>query len=81
MIKIDENWNIETDSYCFKLIHTFKSGNIRKNGEEITGRDETYHPTLRKCLLWYCNEVTKDCDDIKAVIKKIDELNAKIESL
>jgi len=85
MIKIDDKWHIKTDPYCFVLVNEFvpeENGKPKvnpKTGKTMVTRYEQYYPTLKKCLQAYCNEVLKECTDIQDVIRKIDELNKKID--
>lgn len=86
MIKIDDKWSIETDRFCFMLVNEYPDTDSngapvvnKKSGKQRIVRAVSYYPTLKMCLQGYCNEVLKDCTDIQDVIKKIDELNKKID--
>ena len=63
-IQIDDNFYIESDAYCFVLV----SGNIH-----------LYYPKISDCLKRYLNESLKKCDSIESVLKKISEVELKID--
>ena len=81
MIKIDENWHIETDAYSFKLVNTVEGKIKKETGLPGVSVRETWHPTISACLKWYCSESTKVCEDVKAVMCMITGVNAKLDRL
>lgn len=87
-IKLDENWSIETqaDNVClkYKKIKTIKRKNKKTDQEEeaeVTEKNEYHYPSIKLALKKYLNESQKDCTTIQDVLKRIDEVEKKINKI
>lgn len=77
MIKLDEHYTIEGDSYNWMLKYEKKSFNGEK---EIVSKDHWYYPNLRHCLKKYLDRSLVECKSIEEVIEAIDTVNNKIDN-
>ena len=82
MIKLDNNFSIETDSNNFVLKFEKETGEIHsKTGNPIISKNQWFYGNLKGCLIKYSNESLKDCQDIKEVLSRLDEIEALIKSI
>lgn len=84
MIKLDENFTIEHDTFCWTL--KFQKENEvpdKKNGgtKKVITKNETYHPSIRSALSKYCDSCLKIDGDASRLIDKINELEGIIQNL
>ena len=83
MIKLDDNFTIEKDQYCWTLKYKNTKTNIDKDGEskEITSSWSTYHPTIQMALKKYCDSILKIAESIRDVIILLNKVHDKISIL
>lgn len=81
-IVLDEHFIIEPDGNNFTLIKNKPTGQINpKTNKEIISSDIWYPPTLKDALKSYLRESLRDCADVNDIIKRIDEVESKIDNL
>lgn len=82
MIKLDENYSIETDSYNVSLIYR-REKEIEKNGElkTVVEKSDWHYPTLAHALKKYLSESLKECSSIEEVLKRIEIVENRINNL
>lgn len=79
MIKLDENFHIDTDSNNFTLKFVKVSLNDKK--KEVTSKSVWYCKDLAHALDIYTNESLKECEDIKDVQQKLISVRRLIKSI
>jgi hypothetical protein len=73
MTKLDKNYSIIRTEHSVDLIYENKTGKINpKTGREVISKDRTYHGTLQQALASYVSKVANINDDIKELIKSIN---------
>lgn len=81
-IKLDESFIIKPDANNFTLIKEEHTGVINPDtGKEVISRGVWYPPTLKDALKRYMKESLRTCDGIEEVLKRIDEVESKIDNL
>lgn len=80
-MKIDDNYTIESDKYCWVL--KYKSeGEINPNtGKKILSTNETYHPTIKAALKKYMDSKLKDSDTVENVLERLNEVEQIINKI
>ena len=83
MIKLDENYTIDSDNYNWILRYekTYEGKDKDGNPKEQTSTNETFHGSLKQCILEYINETGKWCDSLIAILDKLNEVEVKIDNL
>lgn len=83
MIKLTENWTIDTDTYNVVLECRESRIKVGKNGEskEVESVETYYYPNLKNALKAYLHKSLKSCTSIDEVLRRIDEVEAKIDAL
>lgn len=81
-MRLDEHYSIATDTYCVSLLFR-REKEIEKNGEKktVTEKDSFHFATVQQALKRYVQESIKECKDAQEVLKKIDELEKRIDGL
>jgi hypothetical protein len=79
-MKIDEEYYIEIDSFCWTLTFERTKYNDEK-GKNITTTNRTYHASLKQALNTYVDVALKPVPDVTMVIKALGEIETKIENL
>jgi len=80
MIKLDDNYRIETDAHNFILKYErvyFDADKLK----DVTQRAEYFYSTLAGALNIYSNECFRAADNITELTVKVKELEALIKSL
>jgi len=81
MIKLDENYWIESDNLQFTLRYEENKGLNPKTGKDMIVTDQWYFPTLKMCLMAYINISTKKCKTIEDVLSYLSSIEARIENI
>jgi hypothetical protein len=83
MIKLDENYTIKADPYCWVLEATFVKMGTDKEGnpKEITSTEKWYPATFKQALLTYIDEILKEVPEINVILAKLNELEEKFDKL
>jgi hypothetical protein len=81
-IIIDEIYSIERDTYNWILVSAEKK-TVEKDGEtkEITSKNESFHASIKQCLVKYLDESLKPCGTIPDLLNKIESIEVKIDLL
>lgn len=79
-LKIDDEYYIEVDSFCWTLTHERTKYNEEK-GKYITTTNRTYYSSLKQALNAYVDFSLKPIPDVAKVINVIDQMETKIENL
>lgn len=69
-LDLDDNFYVLSDPYCWILKN-------RKRGKN----SDTYFPTLKMLLKAWIDDCLKECDSVKEVIWKIEDLESKIDRI
>lgn len=76
MIKINEQFTIDSDKYCWHLIETYegkdKAGNIKPQSKT------SYHRNLPQVCKEIINREIKGCESLEAVIKCYEQSTQKL---
>lgn len=82
VIVLDDYYWIEADSFSWNLMYE-KVGAINPDtGKPTISRgNPSFHATLAQAIQKYIDENLRDCSDLKAVVKRIKELEASIEKV
>lgn len=79
MIKVDENYYINSDKYCYQVMMKYD------NKEEATYKTISFHNTFHECiekiLTLKQREVVKNSDSLENVLFKFQELNNEMQSI
>jgi hypothetical protein len=76
MIKISENFSIESDRYCFILHHFYDGKN--KKGEVKRQSKQTYHRTLEQVSFYMLHQAAKEAETITGIVDIMNKLAAEI---
>ena len=80
-MKIDENYNLEPDKYCWVLRYR-KEGEINPDtGNRILSTDETYHPSIKLALKKYMDSKLKGCESLLEISERINEVETIINKI
>ncbi len=82
-MKLSENWGLEFDTYNVTLVCTEVKKKMGKDGEEkeYESRECFYFGTIEQALKSYVRKTLIESKDIQEVLRKISELDEKIEQL
>lgn len=83
-ITLDADFRIESDENYYILIQKVLEESRTKgkpNGKMIEKEKKTYHAKLNLALKRYLRESLKECESIKGVISKLEEIESKIEQI
>jgi hypothetical protein len=82
-MKLDDNYTIKADPYCWVLEATFiKMGTDKEgNAKEITSTEKWYPATFKQAVLTYIDETLKEVPEINAILDKLNELERKLDNL
>jgi hypothetical protein len=83
ILKIDDNWSIETDqNNCTLIFREKRIATKGKNaGEEFEFTDEFYYPSVYTALKRYLLEKQKDADDVQDCIRITEDTFEKLKTL
>ena len=83
MIKLDENYTIDSDScnWILRYERTYDGKDKLGNPKEQTSTEESFHANFKQCILKYINETSKWCDDLTAILDKLNEVDIKLDKL
>lgn len=83
MIKLDENYTIDSDSYNWILRYerTYEGKDKLGNPKEQTSTEESFHANFKQCILEYINKTSKWCDSLVAILDKLNEVELKLDNL
>lgn len=82
MIKLDEKWSIQADTYSWCLQQEVEKTRKKDDKEEqYTAVEKWYFPTLQKCLEEYTNEATKECKGTKELLQKLLDIKETVEKV
>lgn len=80
-MKIDSEYTLESDKYCWVLKYA-KEGDINPDtGKVIISRNETYHPSVKSALKRYMDAKTKDCKRVEDVLNRLNEVEETINKI
>jgi len=77
MIKLNENWALKADKYCW-ILENHYIGKNKKTGEPKPQVNTTYHGTLEQVAHKLLDAEVKECESIEAMYDKIDSLSKVI---
>lgn len=81
IIKLDEYFHLETNQDSVVLKYLRESEEINeKTGKHFTSRNAWNYPNITLALKRYTQESLAECDDIKQILKRIDEVEELIKS-
>jgi hypothetical protein len=84
VIKLDENYRIECDTYNYHLKYS-KVGEINeKTGKPSVSNDEWYFPRLSQALNRYFNQAMKsaaDIEELKEEISRVEKIISGIKNI
>lgn len=80
-MKIDENYTIEPDAYCWILKYEEKTGRLNKKGREVITSKEWFVPTLASGLKRYSDESLKKCKELSDVLNKQKEILSLVSEI
>ncbi|WP_067145334.1 hypothetical protein [Pseudotamlana agarivorans] len=83
-IQLSENYRIEKDQYSWILV--FSETREKKNKKTSKLRpfvfeDRWFYPDIKQLLRKYVDLDTKQCNSIDEIIKKLEFISTKIDSL
>ena len=83
MIKLDENYTIDSDAYNWILRYerTYLGKDKEGKPKEQTAIEESYHASFKQCILKYIDEASKECDSLNAILDKLSEIEIKLNNL
>jgi hypothetical protein len=82
MIKINNNYSIKPDGNgCTLYFETEKEREKEGKLEKYIVRDNWHFLTVKQCLERYVQLSLEDCEDVKEVLSKMEELSRKIDKL
>ena len=83
MITLNENWLITNDSHNIVLRFHEMREKVQKDGttKQYEAVEDTYHGSMKAALQAYLKRSVNNAEDIVDVLKKIAEVEAKIDHL
>lgn len=81
-IKLDDNYRISGDGFvgCTLIFEEIRErGNKRGEKENYIFRDSWYYSDMSRLLKEYIKEQTKNTDNIKTLIEKLDKITPLLE--
>jgi hypothetical protein len=83
MIKLDDNYTIDSDAYNWILrFEEVKQGTDKEGkAKEILSFREWHHANFKQAVLQYINETTKWCDSLVSILDKLNEVEVKLDNL
>lgn len=82
MIRIDENYWLEKDQYCWILNYESKRlGKDKETGgeKEITSSRQTFHADIYQALRSYTDQAAKSADNYDELIAKLEKIDRTIK--
>lgn len=81
-MKIDDNWRIEADEHNCTLIYEKEiEKNVKGEMKTVTRKSVRYYGSIPSALKSYCRLQMKNADTVQDLLKKIDMLDKKVDSL
>lgn len=82
-MKIDKNYTASSDTYGWTLTFSEERERTKKDGtkEIYMYEDHSYHATLKQSLIRYLDLRLKGSEDVKEVLKRIEEVEGIIKKL
>jgi uncharacterized protein Yka (UPF0111/DUF47 family) len=82
MIKLDDNFRIETDTHNWTLVYEEQTvaTSGKHIGKTVTSKDEWHYPSIVPCLKKYLDESLKYCESIMEILERIGELEQRFET-
>ena len=82
MLKLDDNYSLDFDSYNVMLRYENKTTkDIKGQTKDITQRDLWYYPTIKLALKNYINFSLKYSESVSEVLNRIERLEKVIDNL
>lgn len=84
MIKLDNKWSIQPDTYSWCLTQEVEKTRTKKETgekEQYISEEKWYHPTIQDCLKKYTNESTKECKSVEEILQKLQEIKETVEKV
>lgn len=82
MIVLDKNYRVETNAFNYMLAQEEETDIVNQDtGKFITTHNTWYYPNLGMALKKYLSETLKKCSDVDSILKRIDEVEKKINNL
>lgn len=87
-MKLDDNFRIEEDAYCWTLVERLKPRKkkdteevkVDANGEIVYNEERTYHGTLAQALTKYLDLSLKGSEQVRDVLTRLREAEKRIET-
>ena len=82
MIKLDDNYTIDSDAYnwILRCEKTYMGKDKQGNPKEQTSINETFHASFKQCILEYINETAKECKDLISIIELLNHIEVKLDN-
>jgi hypothetical protein len=83
MIKIDDEYSLthEPESWVLHYESMPFTKSLMGKVTECRNRDQWYYPNIKMALKRYMDQCLKDCDNVSAILNRIDEIEVKIDNL
>lgn len=80
-IVLDDCYSIECSADCVTLKYSCITEQFNEEtGKMVTSSDQWYYPTISLALKKFLQESAADNDDVRQILKRIDEVEKLIDS-
>ncbi len=81
VIKLDECYSISTEKDCVMLKYRCETEEMNeKTGKFIIRKNHWYYSNISQALKRFLEESLAECDDVKSMLVRIDEVDKLIDS-
>lgn len=80
-LKLDEDYRIEKDQYCWTLVYEHFGDINPATGKRTRTINRSYHGTIDQVLKKYVDNCCKVPDDITSLLGTLEKLNQSIDLL
>lgn len=81
IIKLDDNWKIDTSNQTATLLFEENKGLNEKTGKDTISKDMFFYATVKQALTAYANRSLNVCESAEEILKKLDEIEQTIKNL
>ena len=82
MIKLTENWRLESDAHSWVLVHFYKTSPTDKHPEGRDAEFKTYHPTIKQALNQFAQgELRENSEDLQLLLDAAVRIERVISNL
>lgn len=79
-MQLDENYLVKKEKDCVTLVYE-KTWYDDSKKRVVTSKDQWYFNNVNSALKKYLNQVVDACEEIKEVVKKIEEFELALSKL